>query len=190
MLDRDNSRQLLNAHDPADSLESADIEQAISLLAEQKYFWQADNGRNHLTASCWILNPSLDAILLLHHRKLDRWLQPGGHIENCDDSWLGAALREAREETGIENYKLLETGIFDFDIHSIPARGNIPEHKHYDARFLLQAQQTDLSLSEESNDLQWFSPDKAASVIGGDPVMDRMLEKTRCYLALKRADTG
>jgi len=186
MLARLDCRALLLAHQTADSLESADVEQAISLLAEQEFFWQADNGRNHLTASCWILNPSADAILLLHHRKLDRWLQPGGHIEDCDNSWLEAALREAREETGIESFQLLQEGIFDFDIHTIPARGDIPEHKHFDARFLLQAQQTNLNLSEESNDLQWFSPDKAASVIGGDPVMDRMLEKTHYFMEAKK----
>ncbi len=186
MLDRESSRSLLRKVKAADSLESADIHRAICLLDEQDDFWQADNGRSHLTASCWILSPSLDAILLLHHRKLNRWLQPGGHIEAHDNSWLEAALREAREETGIENFQQLAPGIFDFDIHTIPARGSIPEHQHYDARFLLQAEQSEIHFSDESNDLQWFSPDKAASLIGGDPVMDRMLEKTRLLMESKR----
>ncbi|MCF6225188.1 MAG: NUDIX hydrolase [Xanthomonadales bacterium] len=158
----------------------------MCLLDEQDDFWQADNGRSHLTASCWILSPSLDAILLLHHRKLNRWLQPGGHIEAHDNSWLEAALREACEETGIENFQQLVPGIFDFDIHTIPARGSVPEHQHYDARFLLQAEKSEIHFSDESNDLQWFSPDKAASLIGGDPVMDRMLEKTRLLMESKR----
>lgn len=186
MLDRESCRSQLQTMKAADSLESADIRQAISLLAEHADFWQAENGRSHLTASCWVLSPSLDAILLLHHRKLDRWLQPGGHIEAHDNSWLEAALREAHEETGIESFQQLTPGIFDFDIHTIPARGNIPQHQHYDARFLLQAGQAEIHFSDESNDLQWFSPDKAANLIGGDPVMDRMLVKTHLFMESKR----
>ncbi len=179
MLNRNDTYALLKEHKAADTQESKDLERAISLVGEQKYFWQADNGRSHITASCWILNPSMDSILLLHHRKLDRWLQPGGHIETADMDWLGAALREAQEETGIKSFKLLQEGIFDFDIHTIPARGKIPEHGHYDARFLLQAQQPELTVSSESNDLRWCSPDQAANLVGGDPVMDRMLLKTQ-----------
>ncbi|MCF6261967.1 MAG: NUDIX hydrolase [Xanthomonadales bacterium] len=186
MLDRASSRSLLQAVKTADSLESVDIKKAICLLDEQADFWQANNGRSHLTASCWVLSPSLDAILLLHHRKLDRWLQPGGHIETDDNSWLEAALREAREETGIDDFQQLVPGIFDFDIHTIPARGKISQHQHYDARFLLQAEQSEIRFSDESNDLQWFSPDKAASLIGGDPVMDRMLAKTRRFMQSRK----
>ncbi len=178
MINRTDCQLLLNQHQPADSAVSADTERALGLVTKQDKFWQADNMQSHLTASCWVLNPTMDAVLLLHHRKLDRWLQPGGHIEAEDSSWLNAALREAREETGIESFNLIQNSIFDFDIHSIPARGDIPEHEHFDARFLLQAQTSQLSLSTESNDLRWFSFSDASVILGADPVMQRMLLKS------------
>ncbi len=178
MISRTDCQLLLNQHQPADSTESADTERALDLVRKQDKFWQADNMQSHLTASCWVLNPARDAILLLHHRKLDRWLQPGGHIEEEDSSWLNAALREAREETGIESFSLIQNSIFDFDIHKIPARGETPEHEHFDARFLLQAKTSQLTLSIESNDLRWFNFNEASAVLGADLVMQRMLSKS------------
>lgn len=178
MISRTDCQLLLNQHQPADSAESADTERALDLVQKQDKFWQADNMQSHLTASCWILNPARDAVLLLHHRKLDRWLQPGGHIEEEDSSWLSAALREAREETGIESFNLIQNSIFDFDIHKIAARGEIPEHQHFDARFLLQANSSELVISTESNDLRWFSFSEAAVILEGDQVMQRMLLKS------------
>ena len=178
MVSRSECLQLLEQHQAADSHESAACKRAIQLVNEQEKFWQADNLQSHLTASCWVLNPARDAVLLLHHRKLDRWLQPGGHIEEEDSSWLNAALREAREETGIESFILLQDSIFDFDIHTIPARDNIPEHEHFDARFLLQANSSEMVISTESNALRWFSFSEAAMILEGDLVMQRMLLKS------------
>ncbi len=178
MIARSDCLQLLQQHQPTDPSESADIRRALELVSTQEQFWQADNQRSHLTASCWVLSPDLDAILLLHHRKLSRWLQPGGHIEKEDHSWVAAATREAREETGIRSFKLLQESIFDFDIHSIPARGNQPQHEHFDARFLLQAETSQLTLSEASNQLRWFTFAEAAEILQGEAVMQRMISKS------------
>ena len=178
MIVRADCQLLLEQHQAADSSESADIKRALELVSSQDEFWQDDNKQSHLTASCWILSPAKDAVLLLHHRKLDRWLQAGGHIEAEDSSWLNAALREAQEETGIESFNLLQDSIFDFDIHTIPARGHIPEHEHFDARFLLQANSSELVISTESNALRWFSFSEAAMILEGDQVMQRMLLKS------------
>jgi 8-oxo-dGTP pyrophosphatase MutT (NUDIX family) len=76
--------------------------------------------------------------LLVFHRKLDRWLQPGGHVEPDDVSVIAAAMREAREETGVESLVApLGEAILDLDVHPIPAFGSEPAHVHYDVRFLL-----------------------------------------------------
>ena len=69
---------------------------------------------------------------------------------------LRAALKEAREESGIEEWEILMEGVFDIDIHPIPARKNEPEHFHYDVRFLLRAMDNEAYVvSEESHDLAW-----------------------------------
>lgn len=108
----------------------------------------------HITGSAWIVDPTGSRVLLTHHRKLDKWLQLGGHADG-DSDVLAVAIREAREESGVEDVAPMSTEIFDVDIHSIPARGEEPEHFHYDIRFVLRAAHTDHIVSDESHDLAW-----------------------------------
>lgn len=91
-----------------------------------------------MTASAWIVDRSAGAALLVHHPKLGRWLQPGGHLEAKETTARGSE-REAREETGLTGLRLRTAEIFDLDIHSIPARGAEPEHLHYDVRHVFEA---------------------------------------------------
>ncbi|HSH12999.1 MAG TPA: NUDIX domain-containing protein, partial [Desulfurivibrionaceae bacterium] len=92
----------------------------------------------HITGSAFIVDPSRARILLVHHAKLDKWLQPGGHCEPGETA-SQAALREAWEETGVQGSLALGGGLFDLDAHTIPARGEVPEHTHWDARYLVVA---------------------------------------------------
>ncbi|NOX57414.1 MAG: NUDIX domain-containing protein [Planctomycetes bacterium] len=94
---------------------------------------------------------------MTHHRKLNCWLQLGGHADG-DPDVLNVARREAVEESGIDDIAILNQNIFDLDIHDIPAHGNVASHKHYDVRFLLQSRsQEQVTISDESNDLAWFT---------------------------------
>jgi 8-oxo-dGTP pyrophosphatase MutT (NUDIX family) len=110
----------------------------------------------HITGSAWIINGNQSKVLLVHHAKLNRWLQPGGHADGEEDV-TNVALREAQEETGVKNFHLLSPAIFDIDIHPIPARPDFPAHDHYDVRFLFQADDREpLIVSEESHDVRWI----------------------------------
>jgi len=132
----------------------------------------------HVTGSAWLLNRSMERVLLTHHRKLDRWLQLGGHADGNPDV-AAVALREAEEESGIAGIRLLLPGIFDVDIHEIPESGREPAHYHYDCRFLLQADVDEgYVVSEESNDLTWIALDDVARYTQDASIM-RMLEKSR-----------
>ncbi len=109
----------------------------------------------HLTGSAWIVDGRGERVLLTHHRKLDRWLQPGGHADGESDL-LSVARKEAWEETGLEGLEVVGEGIFDLDIHTIPPCGEVPGHLHYDARFLLRdSGEGKFVVSEESHDLAW-----------------------------------
>jgi 8-oxo-dGTP pyrophosphatase MutT (NUDIX family) len=111
----------------------------------------------HLTASALLIDASGTRALLTHHRKLNRWLQLGGHCDG-DANLAGAALREALEESGIPEL-CIDPMPIDLDIHTIPARPDEPEHLHLDTRFVVHAPAGAMErLSEESHALAWVAP--------------------------------
>ncbi len=133
--------------------ESNLTERFIVFLEENTNCFDRKNSVGHITGSAWLLCPDHHRVLLTHHKKLNRWLQLGGHSDGESDS-LEVAIREATEESGL-TVRVLDHDIFDIDIHEIPQRKNEPLHLHFDVRFLLEAVDTDFVVSAESNDLQW-----------------------------------
>jgi 8-oxo-dGTP pyrophosphatase MutT (NUDIX family) len=116
----------------------------------------------HLTASGFVINIEARRVLLHHHRRLGRWLQMGGHIEP-DESPASAALRESREESGIEDLTLVTGRIFDVDVHLIPAGRGEPEHRHFDLRYVISSPLSsgEVIAPAESVELGWFTFDEA-----------------------------
>lgn len=114
----------------------------------------------HLTGSALVVDPATRRILLIHHAKLGRWLQPGGHADGEGD--LGrVALREAREETGLTSLELVRPAI-DLDVHRIPARGAEPSHVHLDVRYLVLGSEADGATGfddREVLDMVWVTDD-------------------------------
>jgi 8-oxo-dGTP pyrophosphatase MutT (NUDIX family) len=112
----------------------------------------------HFTGSALVVSADGTKVLLHHHRKLDRWLQFGGHCDG-DEDVLGVARKETLEESGIAGLILASARPFDLDIHEIPAHGLEPGHFHYDVRWMLIApENAAFTLSEESHELRWFTP--------------------------------
>jgi 8-oxo-dGTP pyrophosphatase MutT (NUDIX family) len=129
-------------------------DQFLELMKDPRAFHR-DHLPGHITGSAWVLNQDRTKVLLVHHAKLNRWLQPGGHADG-DEDVVGVALRELDEETGVKQVKPLMNGIFDLDIHPIPLRKDFPQHDHYDVRFAFIADDREpLIVSEESHDVQW-----------------------------------
>jgi 8-oxo-dGTP pyrophosphatase MutT (NUDIX family) len=112
----------------------------------------------HLTASAAVVDRERGAALLVLHRKLQRWLQPGGHADG-DDDLARVARRECIEETGIEGLEVVGTAI-DTDVHAIAARGDEPAHLHLDVRFLVLAPPgCEPVLNDEVDAFAWVTPD-------------------------------
>ncbi len=131
----------------------------------------------HITGSAWIVDKERSHALLTHHRKLDRWLQLGGHSDG-DSNTLNVALREGLEESGLKDLHPVSDTIFDVDVHLIPARKDEPDHYHYDVRFLLEADRhADLVVSDESHDLAWLPLDEIIK-LASDESIQRMVAKT------------
>lgn len=135
------------------------IKRFLFLLSDEPCF-ERTHLPGHITGSAWIVDSSRTQVLLVHHAKLNKWIQPGGHADG-DENILGVALKEAEEETGLNEFKILDdTKPFDIDIHLIPQRKEFPEHFHYDVRFIMEANPKEqIFVSEESHDVKWIKLD-------------------------------
>jgi 8-oxo-dGTP pyrophosphatase MutT (NUDIX family) len=120
----------------------------------------------HFTASAAIIEPTRRAALVVFHRKLQRWLQPGGHADG-DADLANVALREAHEETGINGLQVV-SGPVDLDVHPIPARPGEPEHLHLDVRFVIATPPgAEPTLNHETEAFRWITADEL-----DDPSLD------------------
>jgi ADP-ribose pyrophosphatase YjhB (NUDIX family) len=167
----------LETYAGADAAEERHRAAMVKLLTSDGAFSRAHFQPGHFTASCYILDQA-QRMLLHHHRRLNRWLQMGGHVEA--DEWPSrAALREGIEESGLHDLRL-DDGIFDLDIHTIPAAKGEPEHAHYDVRYVARTDAPDAIAIDraESNELAWVTLDRAAELMPG-PESQRVIRKIR-----------
>lgn len=173
----------INNYKPASQAEKKYKNQILNFLVKNRDNYLRTNLKGHLTASAWIINHKRDKILLHHHRSLDKWIQLGGHLEK-KESIREAALREAREESGLNSLSVLEPKIFDLDVHKIPEFKDQAEHFHYDLRILLEADAEEkLKRSSESKNLKWIDSNEAKNYVGEESVL-RMLRKTEAHLSV------
>ena len=171
--------RLLRAHQlsAADPHEAAMAAEIIRFVEAHPDCLLRTCAPGHLTGSAWIVDAPRRRVLLTHHRKLDKWLQPGGHADG-DSDLLAVALREAREETGLARLTLVSSAVFDVDRHWIPPRGDTPGHWHHDLRFLIEADAAEpLVISHESHDLAWVELSRVPAV-NPEESMLRMVRKT------------
>lgn len=152
------ARRILAGYQPRDRAQAEERERMLAFVDAHP----TDAHRRtllvgHLTASALLVDRARGAALLTHHRKLDRWLQLGGHCDG-DANLVGVALRECVEESGIADLAIDPTPL-DLDIHVIPARKDEPEHLHLDTRFVVFAPpHARAVLSDESHELRWVHP--------------------------------
>ena len=178
-MNRSELRALLAGMDLAqESAEEPLARRMIELLDATPDCFARTDFPAHFTGSALVVSADGRQVLLHHHRKLDRWMQFGGHCEE-DANILEVAHREALEESGIEGLTAVSALPFDLDIHEIPARPATgePAHFHYDVRFLFIAPEAPrFTASEESLQLRWFDSEEwpALSLSSG---LRRLLEK-------------
>lgn len=151
-----------------------------NFLENNENFAYRDNLSGHFTGSAWVVSPDFSEALLIHHVKLDKWMQPGGHLEHGDTSFLDGAQREAREEMGIDGFRVVSDEIFDVDIHTIPEKNHEPEHEHYDVRYILSLDNNDISKIDtiEIHGAKWIKIEDLLAMDISDSIR-RMAEKTQ-----------
>ncbi len=152
----------LDAYQAADEHEAAMAARLREFVAAHDDCFERSLAIGHVTGSAFVIDRERRHVLLTHHGKLDKWLQLGGHADG-DSNILRVALREAEEESGLDGIRPAMEGIFDIDIHRIPARGSEAEHDHHDVRYLLEAgREAPLRITSESKALQWVALDRVA----------------------------
>lgn len=149
--------QLLKDYRPCDADDAACARRFARFVADEPRCFERTLEVGHVTGSAWVVDATGGRVLLTHHAKLDIWVQPGGHCDG-DPDVAAVARREAEEETGLTALQIVDTAVFDLDIHPIPARGAVPAHEHFDVRFAFRvpdgASDT-FVVSEESHALAW-----------------------------------
>jgi len=107
----------------------------------------------HFTVGAYALNEG--AVMMVHHRRLGIWIEPGGHIDPTDATLEEAAARELEEETGIPVDDAVG-GVFDIDVHPIPAAKGEPPHHHFNVSYRFEAAATKVVVADEVLDARWI----------------------------------
>ena len=150
----------------------------IQFLQTDPNCFNRNNWNGHFTGSGWVVDETHEWYLMTHHRKLNLWLQLGGHADG-NNNLLEVAINEIKEESGLTKLKTVSNKIFDLDIHSIPKYKDTPKHYHYDIRFLLKTERNKekIVVSRESYDVQWVHKSKILQK-NNEKSIKRMLEKS------------
>lgn len=186
-MDRNALSALLREHRAGDEREQNYLARILALVEESAHpFERSQFEPGHVTASAFVLSPDRTQILLIHHSKLNLWLQPGGHTELSDADIIAAARREVEEETGITE-TTLEEGypvLLDVDIHEIPPnkkRGE-PAHEHFDVRVLFRATTMAFSAGSDALAARWVDLENVEDAGTDDSVrraVRKLLERKR-----------
>lgn len=175
----------LRRHVPSDASEARDRDRIVAFVERNARPFDRSIREGHLTGSAITVSADGSRVLLLHHRKLGRWLQPGGHGDPGETTGEEVALREACEESGILGLTLHATAPrpLDLDVHDIPARGDEPAHEHLDLRYLVVAPEGAAIAPElaELHEMRWIEWD-ATDTLDPDHGLRRALAKARALV--------
>ena len=161
MTDKFEAIRLLGAFDDRSDGGALKSRELVTLLLEQAVapFSRNHFSPGHITCTGLVLAPDGGSVLAVHHRRLNRWLMPGGHVEAADASLADAARREVLEETGVELDTTAPAPLIGIDVHGIPSNGREPYHLHHDLLCLFRAKSTTIRISEESHNVAWITPE-------------------------------
>ena len=154
---REDAQALLSSWRAPDAVQAALADEYLARITALDLVMARDDGPDHLTASTLVVDADRTRTLLTLHPRVGRWLQLGGHLEAGDGSVRDAALREVREESGIDDVEVSTSPLW-LDRHALTCSGG--PSVHWDVQFLaVVPRDARAIMSEESDDLRWFPLD-------------------------------
>ena len=141
----------------------------------------------HMTASAWVVNPARDKVLMVYHKLYDSWSWTGGHADGETDL-LAVALREVREETGVQRVRPVSGEIYSLEVLTVDGHERrgvyVPSHLHMNVTYLLEAEEDErLRVNEEENSgVRWFSLEEALAASSEPWFVERIYKKLNAKL--------
>jgi len=186
----------IEQYQPWDEQEARDKEELLRRIRRGESLYTRDNTQAHWTASAWVVDPERKQVLMAYHKLYDSWAWLGGHADGERDL-LAVAIREAREESGLERVCPVTEEIYSLEILPVSShekRGEVvPAHLHFNLTFLLEAD-PDAPLrnkEDENSAVAWFSPSAAAAASTEPRFRNEIYPKLNAKLhAVKKESTG
>ena len=175
---------------PCNAQEQRDQALILDFLEKNGDAFLRSNLLAHMTASSWIVNPERTKTLMVYHNLYDSWSWTGGHADGETDL-LSVALREAREETGIEHVRPLSPEIFSLEVLTVDGhekRGEyVPSHLHMNVTYLLEAEESDTLhiCREENSGVAWFTLEEALKASSEPWFVERIYKQLNGKLRMK-----
>lgn len=180
-----NLKEQIQRYIPYNEQEESDKEIMLKSLDVFEDMLTRENKICHFTASNWIVNKDRTKVLMIYHNIYKSWAWVGGHADG-DADLLHVALKEAQEETGLKNFKVLSDRIFGITIGTVEShikRGKfVSSHLHFDCCYLLEADENEeLHIKEDENSgVKWIDIDKAVEISNEEnmkPIYRKLNEK-------------
>lgn len=176
---------------PWNEQEENDRKQLLRWMKSDCSLWDREEGFAHWTASAWVVNQKRDRVLMAYHNIYDSWSWLGGHCDGNHDC-LAVAMKEVREESGVQNIKPLSTDIFSLEILTVDGHVKsgvyVPSHLHLNVTYLLEADENEhLKIRKgENSAVAWFELDEAIKA-SSEPwfqehIYSKLNEKLRAFI--------
>ena len=172
----------IKAYRPWNEQERQDQVLILDFLRKNSDAFYRTNLLAHMTASAWVVNPQRSKVLMVYHRLYDSWSWAGGHADGEEDL-LAVALREVREETGVQRLRPVTEEIYSLEVLTVDGHEKhgryVPSHLHLNVTYLLEAEEDQpLRICEaENSGVAWFSLADALSASTGPWFVERIYKK-------------
>ena len=172
----------INNYAPCNEQEACDKAVILDFLEKNTDAFSRDNLIAPMTASSWIVNRERTKVVMVYHRIYDSWSWTGGHADGERDL-LSVALREAREETGLQHVRALVPEIFSLEVLTVDGHEKhgayVPSHLHLTVTYLLEADEDEelRPCEEENKGVRWFTLDEALAASSEPWFVKRIYKK-------------